>query len=206
MDRVAANGYEFFMSITAKESIPYIMMRQAQYIKQINSPLFDFLKPNPVEFDASIVHHGGEIVPVSQMSVMLDYEPGENIKTFFAVWFEVENLSKTAVYKKKSMLWEMLKDFHRLIFFPGPVTKENAMRMDSLVTLKPPQTNIPKLSPRERELLILLGKGQSLKEAASTMKIGYTTAETYRKNLFKKFVAKSIADLIKKASKVFWLE
>jgi len=74
------------------------------------------------------------------------------------------------------------------------------------VKLKTPEVEVPELSSRERELLILLSKGRSLKEVATAMKVSYFTAETHRKNVFRKFQTKSVAELIKKASKVFWLE
>ncbi len=206
MEKIAIKGYDFFMSITAKESIPYIMMRQAQYIKQINTPNFKYLKPNAVEFDASFIHRDNELVPVSQVSVMLNYEPGGDINTFFAIWICINGLSKSELREKKSLLWKMLTDLHRLIFSPRSLPREKKMDSDFLISLKTPLINVPKLSNRERELLVMLSKGKALKEAASVMKINYTTAETYRKNLFKKFETKSVAALIRKASKVYWLE
>jgi two-component system response regulator NreC len=42
------------------------------------------------------------------------------------------------------------------------------------------------LSPREAELLPLLAKGMTLREAAEAMAISYKTADSYRSNLFRK--------------------
>ena len=47
-------------------------------------------------------------------------------------------------------------------------------------------STLPKLSPRERELLPLLAMGMKLKQAASVMEVSYKTADTYRTNLFRK--------------------
>jgi two-component system response regulator NreC len=55
-------------------------------------------------------------------------------------------------------------------------------------------------------VLELLSKGFSTKEIADILGISFHTTEGYRKNLLQKFEAKNSAELIKKASKVFWLE
>ena len=63
-----------------------------------------------------------------------------------------------------------------------------------------------KLTAREEEVLKLLAKGLTSKQIGTAIFIEETTVETHRKNLFQKFGAKNIAELIKKASKLYWLE
>lgn len=59
---------------------------------------------------------------------------------------------------------------------------------------------------RERQVLACLAKGLSTKETALVLQISDHTVESHRKNLVQKFAARNVAELIKKASKVFWLE
>jgi len=206
MKNFAEGGFQFYMSITERSCYPYIMAKQAQYIKQINSPGFNYLKPTPMEYDASFVQADGRTVKVNQVSVMLDFEPGADIRTFFAVWILVDNLTKSKENEMKNTLRGMLKEMHRLLFGPRMVQPEELKGNKFLVRLKTPEVDVPKLTSRERELLILLSKGKSLKEVAKAMNVSYFTAETHRKNVFKKFKTTSAAELIKKASKVFWLD
>jgi len=206
MKNFAEGGFQFYMSITERSCYPYIMAKQAQYIKQINSTGFNYLKPMPMEYDASFVHADGRTVKVNQVSVMLDFEPGADIRTFFAVWILVDNHTNSERNLLKNTIRGMLKELHRLLFGPLMVQPEELNGNKFLVKLKTPEVEVPELSSRERELLILLSKGRSLKEVATAMKVSYFTAETHRKNVFRKFQTKSVAELIKKASKVFWLE
>jgi DNA-binding CsgD family transcriptional regulator len=46
----------------------------------------------------------------------------------------------------------------------------------------------------------------STKDIGVIMNITDNTVETYRRNLLEKFEAKNAAELVKKASKIYWLE
>ncbi|MCB9882691.1 MAG: response regulator transcription factor [Planctomycetes bacterium] len=53
------------------------------------------------------------------------------------------------------------------------------------------------ITPRERELAILLSDGYSTKEAASVLNISPKTAETHRASIMKKLGARNVADIVK---------
>ncbi len=53
------------------------------------------------------------------------------------------------------------------------------------------------MTPRERELAILLADGYSTKEAASVLNISAKTAETHRASIMKKLGARNVADVVK---------
>ncbi|MEW4922931.1 helix-turn-helix transcriptional regulator [Algibacter sp. 2305UL17-15] len=57
------------------------------------------------------------------------------------------------------------------------------------------------ISPREKEVLILVADGFSSKQIADMLFISNHTAITHRKNLIEKFKVKNTAQLIKKASR-----
>ncbi len=57
-----------------------------------------------------------------------------------------------------------------------------------------------KLSPREREVLELLGNGFSSNKIGATLSIGTSTVNTYRANLLEKFKAINVSELMKKAA------
>ncbi|WP_298892635.1 helix-turn-helix transcriptional regulator [uncultured Psychroserpens sp.] len=62
------------------------------------------------------------------------------------------------------------------------------------------------ISPREKEVLMLVADGFSSKQIADMLYISNHTAITHRKNLIEKFKVKNTAQLIKKASRniEFW--
>lgn len=55
---------------------------------------------------------------------------------------------------------------------------------------------LEKLSPRERELCLLLVEGYTLKESAARLQIKYSTANTHVNGIYKKLGVNSRADLI----------
>lgn len=67
---------------------------------------------------------------------------------------------------------------------------------------KPP---CEKVSCREMEVLRLIANGYSAKQIADKLYISEHTAINHRKNLIEKFHVKNTAELIKDASKVYWL-
>lgn len=62
------------------------------------------------------------------------------------------------------------------------------------------------ISPREKEVLMLIADGFSSKQIADMLFISNHTAITHRKNLIEKFKVKNTAQLIKRASRniEFW--
>lgn len=55
---------------------------------------------------------------------------------------------------------------------------------------------LPKLTPREREVIQLLAEGKSSKEVASVLNLSTKTAETHRSNIMRKLGFHSIRDLV----------
>jgi DNA-binding NarL/FixJ family response regulator len=60
----------------------------------------------------------------------------------------------------------------------------------------PPADRVPRLSPREREVLQLLAEGSRCKDVATTLNISVKTAETHRTNLMSKLNLHSLAKLV----------
>jgi DNA-binding NarL/FixJ family response regulator len=55
---------------------------------------------------------------------------------------------------------------------------------------------LPKLTPREREVIQLLAEGKSSKEVACLLDLSTKTAETHRSNIMRKLGFHSIRDLV----------
>ncbi len=63
----------------------------------------------------------------------------------------------------------------------------------------------PQLTKREKEILLLIGEGLSTKMIGDKCHISINTVETHRRHLLEKLQVKNSMELIKEASKVFWL-
>jgi DNA-binding CsgD family transcriptional regulator len=55
---------------------------------------------------------------------------------------------------------------------------------------------MPKLSPREREVVQLVSEGKASKEVAAILHVTLATAETHRSNIMRKLEIHSIAELV----------
>lgn len=60
----------------------------------------------------------------------------------------------------------------------------------------PDAARLPKLSPREREVVQLVSEGKASKEVAAILNVTLATAETHRSNILRKLKLHSIAELV----------
>ena len=60
----------------------------------------------------------------------------------------------------------------------------------------PDAAKLPKLSPREREVVQLVSEGKASKEVAAILNVTLATAETHRSNILRKLKIHSIAELV----------
>ena len=56
--------------------------------------------------------------------------------------------------------------------------------------------NIPRLTKREKEILLLLFKGKSTQEISDSLFLSFLTVQTHRRNLLNKFQVKNAVELI----------
>lgn len=65
------------------------------------------------------------------------------------------------------------------------------------------------ITPREKEVMLLLAHGYSSRKIAAEMKISFHTVESFRKKLLHKFGVKTTVELVLKAGRVlpeeFWI-
>jgi len=84
-------------------------------------------------------------------------------------------------------------DKRKQILSPQPSDKE--------LPIKP----VPALTKREKEILQLVAEGLSTKLIADKCNISIHTVETHRRHLLEKLQVKNSMELVKEASKIYWL-
>lgn len=72
------------------------------------------------------------------------------------------------------------------MFFSESILERLVIDRDHFRLSRPRSTAVAALSRRERELLSLLGRGATLKEAAATMHVSYKTADNQKTSLMRK--------------------
>jgi DNA-binding NarL/FixJ family response regulator len=84
---------------------------------------------------------------------------------------------------------------HRPFFAPRAGVKDFVSRNECVANKLSPAI----LTPREREIMQMLGEGKSTKEVASSLNIAVKTAETHRANIMRKLDLHSTSDLVRYA-------
>jgi len=92
-------------------------------------------------------------------------------------------------------LVEALRTVHRGEIYVTP--KLSAEVIDQLRRPRRERRGLQALSQREMELLRLIASGRGIKEAARELRVGVSTASTYRARLLKKLGLDSTSDLIR---------
>ena len=81
------------------------------------------------------------------------------------------------------------------LYFSPEVMNRLVIKGDKIDLEHPPQSRLSTLSPRERELLRILAKGLSLKEAAAILGVSYKTADKQKASLMSKLDIHNRVDL-----------
>ena len=192
-------GPDFIYKITDQRFLPSIINQQVAFVKQAKAPGFDAREVIIQRFPTAFVtpHYGHRKFVC--IGVVLTYTDVADPEYFIGLIAEPNDQT---VGECTSLLREV-KERHNAIF-RHPVFTNDERTFDLVYATGGRQDAT--ITRREVEVLELLSKGFSTKEIADILGISFHTTEGYRKNLLQKFEAKNSAELIKKASKVFWLE
>jgi len=89
-----------------------------------------------------------------------------------------------------------------------PFTDKQLVATLQLVTTSEPDKNIevPEPSPREKEILNWLAKGNTSKQIAQSLNLSEHTVQTHRKNLMNRYNTTSSTELIALAIKLKWIK
>jgi DNA-binding NarL/FixJ family response regulator len=100
----------------------------------------------------------------------------------------LKNIERTDLEKAIVTVYEGGKYFSPMV---SNILAESVVRAE--------QNEIAEISPREKEVLILVSKGYSTKQIADQLDISIRTVESHRVNMIKKLKASNTAELVKKA-------
>lgn len=133
-----------------------------------------------------------ELNPHVKIVVLSSFDDAEMIKSVFkagADAYLIKNISFVEMEHALKSIWNDEKYFQpqvRAVF-------------EELQKVEPTKPSVPRLTPREKDVLKLILAEKTTKEIASSMCLSEKTIESHRATLFIKFDVKNIAGLVKKA-------
>lgn len=191
-------GTEYLFNILDESTKPEVFARLASYNAFSRQENFDPRNLLIQEIPYVIKTKSGNKANFRQVGSMLTFTGSQEPEFFVGLWTK-EN-SPTIGQCLEHLVRIKLR--HNEIYSHIPFRREQSLLNPVYITKS--RNNI--LSKREQEVIKLLSQGYSTKEIAEQLQISFNTIETHRKHLLQKFEAKNVAELIKKATKIFWLE
>jgi DNA-binding CsgD family transcriptional regulator len=192
-------GPALVLRITNPADLPYLMLLQTGYVQEAKSAGFD---PRSVRFHDyywSIASKAGTLVPVLSTGLVLTYSPEHDFH-LSAAFHILNDANCDAKAMECKELLRRIKQRHNEIHHHSDKNPTQG-----LYTTYHVNPIVDSITQRERQVLGMLAQGHSTDVIAVALHIAVNTVESHRKKLLQKFEAKNAAELIKKASKVFWL-
>lgn len=208
VERFFEEGIEFFVSAIYEEDFPTVFQAYCDCVEEINTPYFDNCNYYSRIMGFRIKHGLGHWIWIEIDFVLFDFKGGKSSKLFGII----KDVSKSNESRRVPCKMgqenqnpesevQKLRIHRRIVLYGGDDYRSTDFPIE--ISLR---TNMCKeVTRREKEVLKLIADGLSAKEVANKLFISIHTAINHRKNLITKFHVKNTAELIKVASKYFWL-
>ena len=198
-------GSAFFYSITPPTYRKSILEQEASYLKKARQGVADFTKPFIIEIRGALERADGFIVQARMIAVILEFTSELTPHLAVNTWQIVDNITDEDSVETTAQIKAILEHIYK-IYIPQSKMKKLALPTDEPIRLSYPLYDCDILTRQEYRVLKLLADGYSSKITAEKLNISFNTAESHRRHLLQKFKAANVAEMIKKATKLYWLE
>jgi DNA-binding CsgD family transcriptional regulator len=196
---VCKGGAAFFLKITAPSDLPYLQLLQSGYLQEARSPGFNPRSLRFHDYYWTIIGKDDMPVGIASTGVVLTYTPQGELGTGIGFHTRHDRNSDETMISCKELL-QQIKLRHNEVY-----QHPERRNMSGLAPSNYINATADLITPREREVLGLMAQGHTTTSISDTLRIAANTVESHRKKLLSKFEARNTAQLIMKASKVFWL-
>lgn len=199
-------GTRRIYEITPDAWLERVLSQTAFYVAQIQKPGFTPAASDVFEIEAAFLHKTGKLIHVLQWGVFIRYTPKGEFAEMLAINYVVDQKNEQLIQVAESQILGLLTVIkqHMVSLFPENFRKTRTT--ESVIRNYHPLEPYKAVTERENMVLKLLSDGLSTKAIAVQLGVSPHTVETYRKKLLVKFNAKNSAELIKHATRFFWLE
>lgn len=202
-----ATGYQFFYLITPEEYRAHIAERAAFYTRQAKESGFSIIHSPLMEMKGGLYHKSGEVSKIRFLAIVLEFTHEKDILFSLCTWQKVDFFSEAKLTAMMEKIYRLLITFKDIYVSLHPDKfRYNGFFKNEVLKVVYPLYQGPVVTKKEYEVLRLISNGCSSKQIAQHLNISFHTAETHRKHLLGKFQAVNSAELMKKATKVFWFE
>jgi DNA-binding CsgD family transcriptional regulator len=200
-------GSPFFYSITPPDYRQLVLDQEMYFFKKARQKAFDVFKPFIVEIDGALQHQSGRIMDVKMIGVVLEFTVNRVPGVAINFWQIMDELHEQEILRSRLRVESTLREIHKVYFQLNQqrLTQPRPTPADPL-WLSYPLYDTEEITKREYLVLKLIADGLSSQKIADKLYVSVHTAETHRRHLLQKFKAQNVAELIKKASKLFWFE
>lgn len=205
-ERFMKEGMDFWFSLICPEDMPAVTTQIIASHKALFDPNHDPRTAEPLVLEYRFQHADGSWVWARDTRYLVSFSQEKvidkvlcRLETLPAQAAELKDLSLLLSKEKsctKMLEQAMVHQTSQRKRSLGPEGSSNGRVNPSLVN---------ELTKREKEILQLIAQGLSTKMIAERCSISIHTVETHRRHLLEKLQVKNSVELIKEASKVFWL-
>jgi DNA-binding CsgD family transcriptional regulator len=199
-------GSPFFYSITPPQYRDLVLEQEVYYLKKARQPDFNPAHPFIIEIDGALQRSDHHVLRVRMEAIVLEFTRERHPKLGINAWQIIDGLSEESLLTSRLKIESILRSLHKIHLLTTPKVQPQKYSIDDPIRLSYPLYDFDNLTKQEYRVLKLLADGLSSKEIADKLFISINTVETHRKHLLQKFKAVNMAEMIKKATKLFWLE
>jgi DNA-binding CsgD family transcriptional regulator len=200
------DGFSFFYSITPPEYRMLVQEQEKYYFKKARQPGLDVSKPFILEITAALTHRNSHILAVRLIAVLLEFTSERLPKLSINAWQIIDDLPDDLFMSSRMEIETILRTIHKVYKVAYPCTSTAGNLDAEPLKLSYALYDCEEITKQEYRVLKLLADGLSTKKLADTLCISENTAETHRRHLLQKLKAVNVAEMIKKATKLYWLE
>ncbi len=198
-------GVNFFVSRIPHEDTLAILKAQSEYFIKALEPDFDQSAPFVLDMPCRLPKSDGSIIVLVGSGIPLSYIPSGAIDFTLMIAYpqRMDEAEEKKVNKEIHDLLTSVKILYHKIYVSPKIEQNKISTPVEIVTSKGANHF---LTVKEKKILQMIAQGSSSKEIAISMGISENTVESHRKNMLQKFEAKNTAELVTKATKLYWLE
>jgi DNA-binding CsgD family transcriptional regulator len=191
--RLVEGGMDFWFSLMHPEDRKIVSEKIVESHKMLALHGYDERNPRPMVLEYRAQHAGGEWIWIRDTKYLVSFSE-KVIDKILGKFERIGPAQITDVELRKR--FEDDASCTQLLDFALAHQDQT-----------PPSSSskIPRLTKREKEILRLIGEGCSTKMIADRCNISINTVETHRRHLLEKLEVNNSMQLIKEASKIFWL-
>lgn len=203
VDKLSQDGMKVIVDKASPIDLPRILAQQAVYMHTVKNPDFDLTTILVQHFEWATLNPSEDLGKglVQSVFVVLTFKELREFEMAIGFMLNGGLENESALNTCKELL-SKIKDRHNGIY-----RHENNDSPDIPYLIQyTGYAQHHSITKRQRQVLGCLAKGFSTKLSAQKLGLSTHTIESHRKKLLQKFEATNTAELVKKASKVFWLE